>query len=197
MKAYNEKSRNNVLLACEVVVLFTILNARHTKEYRNTFKPQTNRMDHEKIQWSAPEYEHKKHSVDWFWAVGIIALSLAVTAIIYRNILFAVFILLGAFTLLLYSARKPQVLSFELNQKGMRIGSTLYPYHTLKSFWLRDDDRGIKLILESQKTLMPHMSIPLSPEMDKGAVHTFLLEYLPEEEQKESVSEALMDYLGF
>ncbi len=154
-------------------------------------------MDNEKIQWSAPEYEHKKNSADWFWAVGIIALSLAITAIIYRNILFAIFIVLGAFTLLLYSARKPQVLYFELNSKGVRIGSVLYPYHTLKSFWLRENNKGVKLILESQKALMPHMSIPLSPEVDADAVHTFLLGHLPEEEQKESVSEALMDYLGF
>ena len=154
-------------------------------------------MDQEKIQWNATEYEHKKHSTDWFWAVGIIALSFAITAIIYKNILFALFIILGAFTLLLYSARKPQVLYFELNSKGVRIGDALYPYHTLKSFWLREGDKGVKLILESQKALMPHMSIPLSPEVGVDAVRAFLLGHLPEEEQKESVSEALMDYLGF
>ena len=103
-------------------------------------------MDQEKIQWNATEYEHKKHSTDWFWAVGIIALSFAITAIIYKNILFAVFIVLSTFTLLLYAARKPQVLYFELNQKGVRIGDALYPYHTLKSFCLRENNNGVKTI---------------------------------------------------
>ena len=186
-----------MLLACGVVVLFTILNRRYVKNSEAFLNPKTNCMEQEKIQWNAAEYEHKKHSTDWFWAVGIIALSLAVTAIIYKNILFAVFIVLSAFTLLLYSARKPQVLYFELNQKGVRIGDALYPYHTLKSFWLRENNNGVKLILESQKVLMPHMSIPLSPEVNVDAVRAFLLVHLPSEEQKESVSEALMDYLGF
>ena len=154
-------------------------------------------MDHEKISWSAPEYEYKKHNVDWFWAVGIIAVSLAVAAIIYKNILFAIFILVGSFTLLLYAGRKPQVIYFEINTKGVRIGDGLYPYHTLKSFWLRETGKSTKLVLESQKTIMPHVVLPLSPETDADAVREFLLTYLPEEEQKESVSEALMEYLGF
>jgi len=154
-------------------------------------------MDRETIQWSAPEYEHKKHSVDWFWAVGIVAVSLAIAAIIYQNILFAILITLGAFTLLLYAARRPHVLYFELNQKGVRIGDTLYPYHTLRSFWLRENHKGAVVVLESKKTLMPHMSVPLAHDVEPDEVHAFLAEHLPEEEHQESVSEVLMDYLGF
>jgi len=63
--------------------------------------------------------------------------------------------------------------------------------------WLRETGKNTKLILESKKTIMPHITLPLSSETDVAAVHEFLMTYLPEEEQKESVSEALMDYLGF
>ena len=36
-----------------------------------------------KIEWDAHEYEHKERSADWFWAVGIISVSMAVAAIIF------------------------------------------------------------------------------------------------------------------
>ena len=46
-----------------------------------------------KIEWDAHEYEHKERNRDWFWAVGIISVSLAVVAVIFGNIIFAILIL--------------------------------------------------------------------------------------------------------
>ena len=43
------------------------------------------------LEWDVVETPATKKSVDWFWAVGIILLSLAVIAIVFGNPLFGVF----------------------------------------------------------------------------------------------------------
>jgi hypothetical protein len=156
-------------------------------------------MEPKKINWKAYEYEHKDNSVDWFWAVGVIAVASAIISIIYGNILFAIFILLGAFTLLMYAVRKPKEINFEINKRGVVVDNTLYPYSTIESFWIRekDNDNERKLVFQSEKILMPHIVIPLSNDIDYEILHEFLSEYLEEEEHHESFADVIMEYLGF
>lgn len=156
-------------------------------------------MNQETIKWSALEYEEKNRSIDWYWAVGIIALAIAIVAVIYQNYLFAILTVISAFTLLLYAARQPREVQFELSRRGVRVNSVLYPYATLKSFWIHhhDGDRRGKLIVQSEKTLMPYVTIPLPDTPDADTINDFLSLYLPEEEHPESLSEILMERLGF
>jgi len=154
-------------------------------------------MEHEKIKWEGYEYKEKDRSVDWYWAVGVIAITLAITAIVYNNVLFAVFIMLAAFTLLMYARRKPKKVHFEISKRGIVVNDILYPFSTLESFWIHDNSHKPSIIFQSQKLLMPHIIIPLSEDMDIESLHDFLLEFLDEEEHRESVSEMIMDYLGF
>jgi len=155
-------------------------------------------MKPETLQWNSLEYTHREKSIDWFWAVGIIALAVAVTAVIYHNILFAVFIIIGTFTLLMFAARKPRSVEFEINKRGLRIDRVLYPYSTLHSFWIHDhEEKQKKLIIQSEKVLMPYVSIPIPDDVNVDVLRDFLDDYLPEEEHPESLSEALMEYLGF
>jgi len=51
------------------------------------------------IEWDAHEYEHRERSPDWFWAVGIISVSVAVAAVIFGNIIFGILVIIAAFTL--------------------------------------------------------------------------------------------------
>ncbi len=154
-------------------------------------------MEPQKISWKAHEYEHRNKSIDWFWAVGVIAIASAIISAIYGNILFAVFILLGAFTLLMYAVRKPKEINFEINRRGVVIEDTLYPYSTIESFWIREKDDDKKLVFQSEKILMPHIIIPLSNDIDYEFLHEFLSEFLDEEEHHESFADIIMEYLGF
>ncbi len=154
-------------------------------------------MEPQKINWKAYEYEHKNNSTDWFWGVGVIAIAIAIAAIIYNNVLFAIFILLGAFTLLMYAVRKPKEINFEINKRGVVVDNILYPYATIESFWIRENGHDKKLVLQSEKVLMPHIIIPLTSEVDHEFLHEFLSEFLEEEEHHESLADVVMDYLGF
>ncbi len=156
-----------------------------------------NNQSPEKIEWSALEYEERKKSNDWFWMVGIIAIIVAGSAIYLKNILFAILILVGTFTLLLYVARAPRMVNFEINRRGIVVGATIYPYGTLKSFWLQDNGRRKRLSIESQKMLMPHITLLIPDDMDTEAIRIFLSTRLPEEEHPESFAETVMESLGF
>lgn len=151
------------------------------------------------IQWRAHEYEHKEKSADWFWVLAIVAITGVITAIILKNILFAILIIVGTLTLALYAIRKPNLTHFEINNRGIRIDNSLHPYISLDSFWVIDteEERVSTLIIKSSKTLMPYIIIPLDNSVSSFEIRECLLTYLDEEEYEEPLSYKFMDYLGF
>ena len=149
------------------------------------------------LSWQGYEYEHHEKSGDWFWALGIIAISSAVTAIIFKNLLFALLILVGAFTIALFSSKRPHLVHFEINRRGITIDDTLYPFTTLESFWIDEDEHGHQtLIVKSQRVLVPYIIIPLR-EIEGDEIHDMLSEYLAEEELHEPISHKILEFFGF
>ncbi len=154
------------------------------------------------ISWTAAEYEHREHGADWYWALGIISLSLALAFIIIGNMLLSIILLLGVGTLLFHTKTPPQNKDYECSKRGIRAGKTLYPWETLESFWILEGSEdvkyshGPKILLTSKKPLMPHIVIPLS-ELIVNEVHRALSRTLPEEPQVEPLPERLMRKIGF
>lgn len=148
------------------------------------------------ISWEAPEFIPHEKGPDWYWAVGVIAITLAVAAIMFGNILFALVILAGSLTLTLQASRDPDMISFTLDEDGVQAGDTLYPYSSLKSFWVENNPHEQKILLQSEKVWMPYIVVPIA-EIDPEEVRNFLIEYLPEEEHQEPLSQKVMEYLGF
>ena len=154
------------------------------------------------ISWSAPEYEHREHSADWYWAVGIISVSLAVAFVIIGNMLLSVIIILGMGTLLFHAKYPPKILECRLSKKGVLAGDRLYPWETLESFWVLEGKDSIgfhrdpKILLTSKKTFMPNIVIPLG-ESVIDEVHQSLSHMLHEEPQVEPLPERLMRKIGF
>ena len=124
-------------------------------------------MDQEKITWSAPEYIFREKTADWYWALGIMAVAGAITSYILGNILFSILIILGAFTVATYGARRPHTVEFEIDRRGIRSGVTLYPHSSLSSFWVVEGKEESKIILQSNKALMPYIIIPIGDAKTK------------------------------
>ncbi len=149
--------------------------------------------------WEAHEYTFQEKSSDWYWAVGIVSVSIAIISIVFGNVLLALLILFGSFAMSLFAAKRPDLMHFEINKSGVLIGRTLYPYGTLESFWVEDNrhlDLGSKLFLKSQRLAMPIIAIPLEG-MDPEEIRDFLLDHLLEEHHIESFGQKLLEYLGF
>ena len=80
----------------------------------------------QKLEWSALEYEEKEQTIDWFWALGIIIIASAVTSIIFENYFFAILIVLGGILLAVFTIKKPEIVSYELNDNGLKIKNRLF-----------------------------------------------------------------------
>jgi len=149
------------------------------------------------MEWDAHEYEHKERASDWFWAVGIISVSVAVAAVIFGNIIFGILVLLAAFTLSIFASRPPTTLHMVVDEKGITRGKVRYPFSTLKSFWIDTDHPHKKIILQSEKMFMPLIIVPLSEEVDIEQLHENLSLFLAEEFHSLPFIERILEYLGF
>lgn len=149
------------------------------------------------ISWSAPEYTYYKKTPDWYWSLGIFGVSFIAIAIWQNNFLFALISLLGMFAIALFAVRTPRTIEVKISEKGIEIDSTLYPYESLKSFWIFYRPGGIKeLSLMSEKMFMPRISIPLG-DIDPTELRELLIQSLPETIQEESFADTIAHRLGF
>ena len=148
------------------------------------------------ISWSAPEYEERERSSDWFWALGIIAVTAALTAIIYRNYFFAILILLSGGLLYMFAHKSPEWIDYELTEKGLRIKARLYLYENIFSFWVQRGEKPL-LFVKTERFFIPIISIPINADLAPEIREKFLEKDVPEEEMVEHVSEKIMDFLGF
>ena len=150
----------------------------------------------ESLKWQAPEYHHYQRSKDWFWAVGIIVISIAALSFFFNNALFGILILLSAGILIFYTIREPQEIEYEINRRGIMVGKELYPYLTIESFWIETRGTEPKIILKSKKAVMPYIIIPLH-EDSVDEVANVLSQFIEEKELQEPASHKVMEYLGF
>jgi hypothetical protein len=150
----------------------------------------------EKFSWSAPEYEFKTRSKDWYWTVGIITAALVVTSIIFGNYLFAIILAVGAFTLALFSTREPQIINVSISDKGIRVDKLLYPYPSLKSFGIDEEHHsGPKLFLKPKK-LAPLVALPIH-SVDIDDLRKYLDSKLDEEIFEDHFMHTIFEKLGF
>ena len=77
------------------------------------------------LQWSALEYEEKERSKDWFWALGIIVVTSSIASVIFGNYFFAVLLILGGFLLGFFATKKPEMVQYELTERGLKIRTRL------------------------------------------------------------------------
>jgi hypothetical protein len=158
----------------------------------------------EKLEWSALEYEEKERSPDWFWALGVIVVTSSLAAIIYGNYFFALLIILSGLLLGFFAIKKPDTVFYELNERGLKIRTRLFPYENIESFWVEDrkpEDPLLytksTLFIKSQRLFMPIIAVPIDDALAPHIRSIFLSYDVPEEEMKEHPSEKIMESLGF
>ncbi len=150
-----------------------------------------------KLSWQILEYKKREKTVDWYWAVGVIAVSLAIIAVIMGDGLFSIFIIIATAILLTFSSREPRTFEVSVDKRGIIVGAESYPFATLEDFWVDiSEHNNPKILLKSKKLIMPLIVIPIE-DYDHMDIRDFLLEYLPEKEMHEPLSQKIMEGLGF
>lgn len=149
----------------------------------------------ETIEWQAPEYNHKKRGPDFFWAIGLIALVLAIIAAWMTNYVFAIFIIVSGASLIMFTLREPQDMNFTIKTEGLFIGKDRYEWKNIKGFNVKNGDPYGKLLIETSKYFLPVYTIPL-PTSITEEVKTELIKIIPNKEIGESPSMAFAEKVG-
>jgi hypothetical protein len=149
----------------------------------------------EPLTWTALEYDHYERSNDWYWSLGILGLGGAILAIVFGNVIFALFIILSTVLLGLRAYRYPREALFEINEKGVRIDTTIYPYASLYSYDIHEHHRRPMVIIKSQKMMMPYITLPLE-DVTPDDVRLAFRGRLPQEEIPPSLIEKIMSLFG-
>jgi hypothetical protein len=148
------------------------------------------------LRWSAYEHEHIERGSDWFWALGIIAVSAALTSILLGNVLFAVLIVVAAATIGLIAQHPPQLHEFEITEKGIRTGVTMHPFENIISFWVDEESGDPVLLVDTIAFMAPNLVIPLG-DTDPEQIREFLREYAVEVPMKEPLAHKVLEFFGF
>lgn len=149
------------------------------------------------IEWEAPEHHHEPKNSDWFWVLGIIVISGAVTAVLLNNMLFAIVILVGGAVMAILAMRPAKTVDFSITQRGVKIENSFYPYTTLESYFIEEHPMvGHQLLIRSQKMFMPLLILPL-PEDHVEEIEEIIAERLPEEHLEEPFANKILEFFGF
>ena len=146
------------------------------------------------LEWEAPEYTEHKKGADWYWYLALAAVLLLIYTAYERSFLFGVLVVIGWFTIMLFSARAPKTIKISISESGMQIDQILYPWQNVKSFWIFEQKGEISL--ELKKTLMPRIKIPLG-EINPKTAREILSNFISEKEQNESLVDNLSDLMKF
>lgn len=149
----------------------------------------------EKIVWHVPEYGFKKKSVNFFWAFGLIIIISIVASLYFKNYLFAILILISSILLLFYANKKPQIIKYEINDKGIKVGEIFYPYRNLKGFSFdRDNKDDHRLLILTERSLFPIMSLPLHGVPEEN-LEMIISEFLLEKKIRESTIQKIIEVI--
>lgn len=151
----------------------------------------------EPFQWQELEYQNKERPQDWYWAIAVITVASSLGAVIFVNIIFALFILLAGGTLILFSLRDPDVITVNIDRRGVAVNDKLYPFNVFDSFWIEERENPSVIILKSEQVYSPLILIPIAEEIDPDEVREYLVEYLDEEEMLVPFSRKILEFPGF
>lgn len=150
------------------------------------------------FSWETPEFETKTKRKDWYWIVGIVAVVLIILALILKNYLFAFLIGIGAFLMIHLSTKEPLPMEVQISKRGIKIHENLYTFESMNAFWIKENKKQerVLLILSDQETA-PLVSITINEMIDVMELREFLLEFVEEREMTSSLTDRIIDKIGF
>ncbi len=149
------------------------------------------------LSWNVVEAPAVKKSIDWFWAVGIIIVSLAIIAIVFGNPLFGIFLIVVFFTLFILSHKRPQTVRYALTKDGIVEGDRFFPFTDIKHFYVDETTYLVPtLLIDIKRWFLPIVSIPLPVEIRPDDVRMYLRPKLMEKELKEPIFHHLFEMFG-
>jgi hypothetical protein len=83
-----------------------------------------------------------------------------------------------------------------IDNRGISIDGTLYPFKTLKSFWVDRNNEDPRLYLMTNGLMSPHITLPLESVAQADQIHSVLKRVVDEIEQEPHFGEHIAQILG-
>jgi len=149
------------------------------------------------LRWSAYEHEHIERTADWYWALGIVTVSIVIISVLLHDALFAVIIVIAAFTIILVARAPQKIAEFEISDRGIRIDKILHRYNEIISFWVEDEvgERPL-LLVDTTKWSSPNLIIPIE-HIEPALVRAYLQERAAEKHMREPLPHQILEFFGF
>ncbi len=149
------------------------------------------------LSWSGPLYVHQPNTkIIVAVSVALFAIA-ALTQIFQKNIITTIFFGLLGVVILIRAGKKPEVVDFEINPLGVKVGEQIYGFREIRSFWIEYDPAlDIKeLSLQLKKWYHAYIKIPIY-EQNPVQLRLTLLSFLPEVEHQDTLADTLARKLG-
>ena len=153
-------------------------------------------MAQEEFSWSVQTHEHKEHSTDWYWGLGVITIGAAATCVYFGNTFLAAILVIGMGSIAVLVVRGPREHMVRIGKRGVSVDGTLYVWKNIHSFWIEHDKERPRLFLSTTGFLVPRITLTLNNDAQAHDVRTFLTRYIREEEQGPHMGEHLTELLG-
>ncbi|MBP6866029.1 MAG: hypothetical protein KBC12_00595 [Candidatus Pacebacteria bacterium] len=150
----------------------------------------------ENINWTLPEYEHREKTNDWYWALAVVIICGSIASIIYENYLFAALLVIAGILMGHFASQPPEMINFEVNNKGFKLKAHTYPYKKIKSFFV-GGEKDLYLFIKIDRLFLPIIYVPIEKHLAEMIRAKLLSQNVVEEEMKEHPSEKIMEIIGF
>jgi hypothetical protein len=150
----------------------------------------------QELSWHVASHNIRERSNDWFWGLGAIAIIGAAASIFFGNALLGIIIVLGAFSIGFLAVQNPREHTVHLGARGISIDGSRYPYKSVHSFWVEQNELGAKLYVSLTGVLAPHFSLYLDGEVEADEVRAYLKRHVLEEEQGPQLGEHVAEIFG-
>lgn len=149
------------------------------------------------VVWTASEYiSHGKSNI-WYVQLGLAtAAATALAFLITRDVVVAITLILVGVIFGVAAGRKPRVLNYAVDNRGITISQNAYPYALFKSFSVIQEGSIRSIFLMPIKRFNPPLSLYYPPEEEQQIVET-IGNHLPQEAREQDAIDRLMHKIRF
>ena len=149
------------------------------------------------VSWTASEYIAHEKSTGWFIRfILVVLVSVGLVFLITHDITSVILLAVFAVAFGIFAARKPNVLHYEINDRGITIGQKFYPVNVFRSFALIEEGAFRSIMLLPLKRFSPSISLYYAPEDEKAILDAFT-GLLPQETRTQDPVDKLMRRIRF
>lgn len=146
------------------------------------------------LSWKAKEQEYHLKSKRSLLIAGGILMAIIIYALVSQSPVMAITFMLIGIVGYIYTNKPSPTHTFSISSEGVHVGTSLYPYENISSFWIFYEPGDLQCIsLHTNADLTPYVHIPLG-KTDPVEVRDILLQFLPERKHQLQFIDRLLQY---